>query len=159
MLIVEVTLRHATHRECVVQDMQQIQIIRLATLLLFVATTAAAQNNSLNLQMPSAPHNYQSDKFRAKGLDCSNAIGGATNFEVGVIGVIDGVGASFGVNQSRNVGVYARIVIPLDKPKERINCNTLYQLELIRKRLEVQKLKHELRRLQALQNNAKFEKQ
>jgi hypothetical protein len=139
--------------------MQQIQIIRLATLLLFVATTAAAQNNSLNLQMPSAPHNYQSDKFRAKGLDCSNAIGGATNFEVGVIGVIDGVGASFGVNQSRNVGVYARIVIPLDKPKERINCNTLYQLELIRKRLEVQKLKHELRRLQALQNNAKFEKQ
>ena len=159
MLIVEVTLRHATHRECVVQDMQQIQIIRLATLLLFVATTAAAQNNSLNLQMPSAPHNYQSDKFRAKGLDCSNAIGGATNFEVGVIGVIDGVGASFGVNQSRNVGVYARIVIPLDKPKERVNCNTLYQLELIRKRLEVQKLKHELRRLQALQNNAKFEKQ
>jgi hypothetical protein len=159
MLIVEVTLRHATHRECVVQDMQQIQIIRLATLLLFVATTAAAQNNSLNLQMPSAPHNYQSDKFRAKGLDCSNAIGGATNFEVGVIGVIDGVGASFGVNQSRNVGVYARIVIPLDKPKERINCNTLYQLELIRKRLEVQKLKHELRRLQDLQNNAKFEKQ
>jgi hypothetical protein len=139
--------------------MQQIQIIRLATLLLFVATTAAAQNNSLNLQMPSAPHNYQSDKFRAKGLDCSNAIGGATNFEVGVIGVIDGVGASFGVNQSRNVGVYARIVIPLDKPKERINCNTLYQLELIRKRLEVQKLKHELRRLQDLQNNAKFEKQ
>jgi hypothetical protein len=159
MLIVEVTLRHATHRECVVQDMQQIQIIRLATLLLFVATSAAAQNNSLNLQMPSAPHNYQSDKFRAKGLDCSNAIGGATNFEVGVIGVIDGVGASFGVNQSRNVGVYARIVIPLDKPKERINCNTLYQLELIQKRLEVQKLKHELRRLQALQNNAKFEKQ
>ena len=139
--------------------MQQIQIIRVATLLLFVATTAAAQNNSLNLQMPSAPHNYQSDKFRAKGLDCSNAIGGATNFEMGVIGVIDGVGASFGVDHSRNVGVYARIVIPLDKPKERINCNTLYQLELIQKRLEVQKLKNDLRRLQALQNNAKFEKQ
>jgi|TARA_R110002051_G_scaffold158850_1_gene230210 hypothetical protein len=139
--------------------MQPVQMIRLATLLLFVATTAAAQNNSLNLQMPSAPHNYQSDKFRAKDLDCSNAIGGATNFEMGVIGVIDGVGASLGGNPSRNVGVYARIVIPLDKPKERVNCNTLYQLELIRKRLEVQKLKHELRRLQALQNNAKFEKQ
>tara|TARA_R110000765_G_scaffold77574_5_gene152449 strand:+ start:531 stop:938 length:408 start_codon:yes stop_codon:yes gene_type:complete len=135
-------------------------MIRLATLLLFVATTAAAQNNSLNLQMPSAPHNYQSDKFRAKGLDCSNAIGGATNFEMGVIGVIDGVGASsFSANKSRNVGVYARIVIPLDKPRERINCNTLYQLELVQKRLEVRKLENELRRLQALQNNAKFEKQ
>ena len=105
-------------------------MIRLATLLLFVATSAAAQNSSLNLQMPSAPHNYQSDKFRAKDL-----------------------------NPLRNVGIYARIVIPLDKPRQRINCNTLYQLELIQKRLEVQKLKHELRRLQALQNNAKFEKQ
>ena len=134
-------------------------MIRLATLLIFIATSAAAQNNSLNLQMPSAPHNYQSDKFRAKDLDCSNAIGGATNFEMGVIGVIDGVGASFGVNPSRNVGIYARIVIPLDKPSQRINCNTLYQLSLSRLRLETQKLKNELRRLQALQNNTKFEKQ
>tara|TARA_R110000765_G_scaffold197583_1_gene303287 strand:+ start:117 stop:527 length:411 start_codon:yes stop_codon:yes gene_type:complete len=136
--------------------MQQIQMIRLATLLLFVASSALAQNNSLNLQMPSAPHNYQSDKFRAKDLDCSNAIGGATNFEIGVTGLLDTLGVG---SPSRNVGIYARIVIPLDKPKQRINCNTLYQLSLSRLRLETQKLKNELRRLQALQNNAKFEKQ
>ena len=131
-------------------------MIRLATLLIFIATSAAAQNNSLNLQMPSAPHNYQSDKFRAKDLDCSNAIGGATNFEIGVTGLLDTLGVG---SPSRNVGIYARIVIPLDKPRQRINCNTLYQLSLSRLRLETQKLKNELRRLQALQNNAKFEKQ
>jgi hypothetical protein len=159
MLIVQATTKHSADCKRVVENMQQVQMIRLATLLIFIATSAAAQNNSLNLQMPSAPHNYQSDKFRAKDLDCSNAIGGATNFEMGVIGVIDGVGASFGVNPSRNVGIYARIVIPLDKPRQRINCNTLYQLSLSRLRLETQKLKNELRRLQALQNNTKFEKQ
>ena len=131
-------------------------MIRLATLMIFIATSAAAQNNSLNLQMPSAPHNYQSDKFRAKDLDCSNAIGGATNFEIGVTGLLDTLGVG---SPSRNVGIYARIVIPLDKPRQRINCNTLYQLSLSRLRLETQKLKNELRRLQALQNNAKFEKQ
>ena len=131
-------------------------MIRLATLLLFVASSALAQNNSLNLQMPSAPHNYQSDKFRAKDLDCSNAIGGATNFEIGVTGLLDTLGVG---SPSRNVGIYARIVIPLDKPRQRINCNTLYQLSLSRLRLETQKLKNELRRLQALQNNTKFEKQ
>ena len=31
---------------------------------------------------------------------------------------------------SRDVGVYARIVIPLDGPKERINCNDLYELRI-----------------------------
>ena len=54
---------------------------------------------------------------------------------------------------SRDVGVYARIVIPLDGPKERINCNTLYELELRKKRLEVLKLQQELEQLRALNAN------
>ena len=48
--------------------------------------------------------------------------------------------------------MYARIIIPLDGPKERINCNTLYQLELQRRRLEVQKLKQEIEYLRQLQD-------
>jgi hypothetical protein len=59
-------------------------------------------------------------------------------------------------NSSRDIGVYARITIPLDKPKERINCNSLYQLELRKKRLEVLKLQQELealKRLNASSNN------
>ena len=54
-------------------------------------------------------------------------------------------------NGGMNTGVYARITIPLDKPKERINCNTLYQLALERERLEVQRLKQEVANLRALQ--------
>ena len=50
----------------------------------------------------------------------------------------------------KDVGVYAKITIPIGGPKERINCNTLYQLELEKKRLEVQKLKAEIQNLREL---------
>ena len=46
--------------------------------------------------------------------------------------------------------MYARITIPIGAPKERINCNTLYQLELEKKRVEVFKLKQEIEQLKAL---------
>ena len=107
--------------------------------------------------------NYQSDKFRAGDLDCSNAIGGGTNVEVGVTSVMNNTNSIFSqpdptVPSTKDVGVYARIIIPLVPPKERINCNTLYQLELEKKRLEVQKLQAELNNLKKLQQgNGKFE--
>lgn len=119
-------------------------------------TPALADSSSLNLQLPSAPGNYQSDKFRAGELDCSNAIGSATNLEFGVTGLIDG-GEYNSVNEYINrgdpdVGVYARIVIPLGKrAKSRIDCNKLYELELKKKRLEVMKLEAEIRRLRQLE--------
>ncbi len=47
-----------------------------------------SESSSLNLALPSVPQNYQSDKFRAGELDCSNAIGSATNLEFGVTGLI-----------------------------------------------------------------------
>lgn len=120
---------------------------------------ALAQSNALNLQLPAAPTSYQSDSFRAGNLDCKNAIGGGTNLEFGVTGLINNVGNDFdalnpSLNQSRDVGVYARIVIPLDKPKERINCNTLYQLELTQRRLEIMKLQQELQQLRELQEDS-----
>ena len=129
---------------------------RLSCFLALVCLSAQADNSSLNLQLPSAPTSYQSDKFRAGDLDCSNAIGGGTNLEFGVTGIINNATGPFdNVNpmypQKKDVGVYARIVIPLDGPKERINCNTLYQLELEKKRLEVQRLREEIRNLKALQ--------
>ena len=104
--------------------------------------------------------NFANDKFRAGDLDCSNAIGGATNFEFGVTGIIDNHVGIFGDRDSstgsstKDIGVYARVTIPLDKPKERINCNTLYQLELKKKRLEVMKLEEELKRLRELAGEA-----
>ena len=123
--------------------------------LLFLGTNAYAESSSLNLALPSAPSTFGQDSIRAGELDCKNAIGGATQLEFGVTGIIDNYESPFGTNDptqpsSRDVGVYARIVIPLDKPKERINCNSLYQLELRKKRLEVLKLQQELEALKRL---------
>jgi len=123
--------------------------MRLAVALFFVATVVNAESNSLALQLPSPPLNYQSDRFKAGGLDCSNAVGGATNLEFGVTGVMTDLNSS--TAQGKDIGIYARIVIPLDKPKSRINCNDLFQLEMTQRRLEIQMLRAELDQLKRLQ--------
>jgi len=127
--------------------------MRLLLLLLFPSIAWA---QSVNLALPQSPSSYQSDRFRIGDKDCSNAIGSSTNLEFGVVGLLDQPGYDIVGQQSfndynRNVGVYARITIPLDAPEERINCNTLYQLALERERLEVQRLKAELQRLKTMQ--------
>ena len=133
-------------------------MFKVTVILLLLCSVALADNSSLNLQMPNSSSNYQSDKFRAGDLDCSNAIGGATNVEFGVMSVLDNVVSPFSSEDpanpmSKDVGLYARIVIPLDAPKERINCNTLYQLELSKKRIEVLRLQRELDNLRKLQSS------
>ena len=117
-----------------------------------MGSMAIADSSSLNLALPSAPSNYQSDKFKAGDLDCSNAIGSATRFETGVTGLIAKSDNFAGDNQVGDIGVYARIVIPLGKRvKSRIDCNRLYELELRKKELEVMKLEQELKALRKLQ--------
>lgn len=133
---------------------------RLVWILPFVCMSAYGQNNSLNLQLPSGPTSYQSDKFRAGDLDCSNAIGGGTNLEFGVTGIINNAEDPFSgydpiSQQRKDIGVYARIVIPLDGPEERINCNTLYKLELEKKQLEVLKLRREVENLRRMAQSDK----
>ena len=120
-----------------------------AVLFILMGTPVLADaSSSLNLAIPGSPMNYQSDQFRAGDLDCSNAIGSATQLEFGVTGIID---KDMG-NQIGNVGVYSRIIIPLGKRvKSRIDCNKLYELELRKKQLEVQKLEQELQQLRELQ--------
>ncbi len=128
--------------------------------LIFLATGSAvfAESSSLNLALPSVPQNYQSDKFRAGELDCSNAIGSATNLEFGVTGLFreddpyNNNSDPLYNSNSTDVGVYARITVPLgQKARSRIDCNELYELELKKKRLEVLKLERELRQLRQLQ--------
>ena len=125
-------------------------------LLLLAAYSSSVSAQSVNLQMPQSPQSYQSDRFRHGDMDCSNAIGSSTNFEFGVLGLIDQpdynpMSPNYNMGGGQNTGVYARIVIPLNAPKERINCNTLYQLALERERLEVQRLKAEVAQLRQLQ--------
>jgi hypothetical protein len=129
--------------------------IALLLTMLCIPALAKAESSSLNLALPSAPQAYGQDSIRAGDLDCKNAIGGATNLEFGVTGIVDNYEGPFGSSdpgypQQKDVGIYARIIIPLDGPKERINCNSLYQLELRKKRLEVLKLQQELEALRKL---------
>jgi len=116
---------------------------------------AFGDSSGINLAIPNTGGSYGQDSIRAGDLDCKNAIGGATNLEFGVTGIIDNYNSPFGgsgngFDTSKDVGVYARITIPLDKPKQRINCNSLYELELRKKRLEVLKLQQELEMLRKL---------
>ena len=135
---------------------------RLVFLVSFVSTVVLGASSGINLQLPSSPSSYGQDSFRAGDLDCKNAIGGSTNVEFGMTGIIDNARSVFSEGDPSNpstkdVGLYARIVIPLDGPKERINCNTLYKLELQKKQLEVLKLEQELENLKKLQTNQGFE--
>ena len=131
-------------------------MIRYVIISALLCGQALADSSSLNLALPNMGGTYGSDSIRAGDLDCKNSIGGATNFELGVTGIIDNAVSPFSSDDpdnpmTKDVGVYARIIIPLDAPKERINCNTLYQLELQRRRIEVQKLQQELENLRRLQ--------
>lgn len=129
---------------------------------LLISEFAFAQSSSMNVQIPTTASSYQSDRIRAGDIECQNAIGSSTNLEFGVVGIINQEDP-YGLNTDpyfdpnvanrsyTDVGVYARVVIPIGAPKERINCNALYKLELRKKELEVQRLEQEIRNLRSLQ--------
>lgn len=127
-------------------------------LLAVVLFSPAAWADNIGLQLPNMGQSYGQDSIRSGDIDCKNSIGGSTNLEFGVTGIIDNYNSPFNggsdIDSSRDVGVYARIIIPLDGPKERINCNDLYELELRKKRLEVLKLQQELEQLRRLNESS-----
>jgi hypothetical protein len=127
-----------------------------------LSTQTIANSTSLNLQLPSSGSSFGVDSIKAGDLDCSNSIGGSTNFELGLTGIINNATSLFSTEdknnpQTKDLGLYARLIIPLDAPKERINCNTLYQLELQRRRLEVEKLRQEIELLKSMQQGDGFD--
>lgn len=140
-------------------------VITLIMIFLMFGVAKAQSNStsSLNLAIPSVSPNFQSDRVRAGDIECDAAIGSATNVEFGVVGIIndktpyDTLTQSMLVNSNnsrefiKDVGVYARIVIPIGAPKQRLNCNVLYELELEKKRLEIFKLRQEIDKLRNLQ--------
>jgi hypothetical protein len=130
-----------------------IKLLYRSIILLAICSTASANTGSLNLTLPGSYGSYQSDSFRADGLDCSMAIGSSTNVEFGVVGVINRAPNTITTSplgQSKDIGVYGRITIPIGAPRERLDCNELYQLELKKKRMEVQRLERELQNLKNL---------
>jgi len=130
-------------------------MLKIPAIALMFCGMSMADNSSLNLQLPNAGSSYGTDKIRAGDMECSSSIGGATNFEIGATGIVNNATSPFSSQDpdnptTKDIGLYARIVIPLDAPRERVNCNTLYQLELQARRLEVQKLQQELENLRKL---------
>lgn len=123
----------------------------IALLLIVIGTSVLAEGSaSLNLTIPQSPGTYGQDRFRAGDLDCSNSIDSATKMEFGVTGITNNDRAF--ADETTDVGVYARIIIPLGaRPRSRVNCDTLYQLELQKKRLEILRLEKELQELKRLQ--------
>lgn len=137
-------------------------LLVLCMMMVSSVTWGQSSNSSLNLNIPQAPQTYASDQIRAGDLDCRMAIGSSTQMEFGVVGILDQQGTNFNTQYNsqlydqnndfmRDVGVYARITIPIGAPKERLNCNKLYKLELERRALEVAKLKAEVQQLRRLQ--------
>lgn len=138
----------------------------LFIILMLVSVPVFAQSNSVNLAIPSSPQSYQSDRVRAGTLECSQAIGSSTNVEFGVVGLLnqnDPYGQfnyTSGMYVSpdgydpngyvRDVGVYAKITIPIGAPKKRLDCNRLYELELRARELEIKKLEAEVANLRNL---------
>jgi len=131
-------------------------------LLMLISAAAMADSSSLNLNLPSTPGSYASDRIRAGNVECSMAIGGSVNLEFGVVGVLNQNGpymSNVGVYPEgyddeglvKDVGVYAKIIVPLNAPKNRLDCNQLYKLELQRQRIELQKLQQEVNNLRAPQ--------
>lgn len=137
--------------------------MRILLLLLLVVSGNAFAQSSLNLAIPQSPQSFQQDRVRAGDLECSAAIGSSTNVEFGVVGIlnqnnpfenqfgIDPITGQYSDRFVRDVGVYGRINIPIGAPKERLNCNLLYKLELERRKLEVMKLQQEIAQLRRLQ--------
>ena len=133
--------------------------------ILLASSSAIAETSSLNLNIPNSQRTFQRDRIRSGDLDCSNAIGSSTNLEFGVVGVLNQnnpyeylsrYGAASGMNIDnddfvRDIGVYARINIPIGAPKERINCNRLFKIEIEKRELELQRLRQEVANLQNLQ--------
>lgn len=137
------------------QNKERLNVKLFFIILLFLGGVAYADSASLNLAIPNSSQGYGSDRIKAGDLDCTNSIGSASTFEFGVTGIIqrenDVFSQDYGTGRAGDVGVYGRIVIPIGAPKERINCNDLYELELRKKKLEIMKLERELQQLRELQ--------
>ena len=137
----------------------------LLVILCCMPSVVWGQSSSLNMSIPQSQQSFQNDRIRAGDTECSMAIGSSTNVEFGVVGILNQEDPLYRLSQEdpymaqrynndqfiRDVGVYGRIVIPIGAPKKRLNCDALYQLELRKKRLEVEKLEAEIANLRRMQ--------
>ena len=123
-----------------------------------IGVFADSTSNSLSLSLPNTGGNYQSDSFRAGELNCSMALGSATNLEFGLTSIIQGDTLN-NTRKTGDIGVFATLTIPLGRRNKgsRLDCNRLYEIELKKKHLEVMRLQQEIDRLRELGSELSFE--
>jgi hypothetical protein len=107
----------------------------------------ASAHAQLSLSMPYGSAGYGTDSISANGVNCSNAINGSAQFETGVLatqGRHENQSVGVTTNTDTRTGIYARIVVPINPPKTRIDCSRLYEITLQRQQLELQALRQQL---------------
>jgi hypothetical protein len=99
-----------------------------------VDTTVYQNNSQSGITLPNVALQSGSDEIRAgDGTSCRSSIGGdGAYIDSGVIGSPGGNG----LEQSGSI--YSRVVIPLGEKPRRLDCSTLYDLEVQRLRMELQ---------------------
>ena len=97
-------------------------------------TNNSYQNNTqFGMSLPQAALPSGQDEIRTSdGTSCRSAVGGnGAYFDGGVIGTPEGE------NINSTAAAYGRIVIPLGRQAERLDCTTLYSLEIERLKMEL----------------------
>lgn len=130
----------------------------LAFLTILLAGCGSAHAQA-GFYMPTAPSSSGQDEFHAAdGTSCRTTMDGMKRIEVGSYGLGGNNLASSYYNYNyplgsgvgsqsptqRNGGVYARFSMSLDASGNRMDCNKLYELELERRRLEIEIMKRSL---------------
>lgn len=118
--------------------------------LILGASGAAAQTG---FYLPAAAPSSGQDEFRAAdGTTCRSSMDGTKRVEVGTFGSggradsnqLYGMPAYYSSAPPTNAGVYGRFTMSLDAQPSRMDCNKLFELELERRRLEVELMKRSL---------------
>lgn len=125
-------------------------------LLVIGSAKVLADSTSLNLALPNMGGSYGSDRIRDGDAECQSAIDGSTRLEVGTVVALDNIYTPFDsenpdLPSSKDAGIYARIIIPLDAPPKRLDCTKLYQYTLRKRLVEIRKLEAEIEQLKKLQ--------
>lgn len=122
------------------------KILLSAICLLFTMTANAQIGNSLII--PQAQSYFGQDTVKMNGLECSTSVSSQKNFEAGALAAQSqynnynpGMYGGSTYTPATTGGVYARIVVPLDGPRNRPDCNRLFELELEKRALELEMYK------------------
>jgi hypothetical protein len=122
--------------------------MKRAIILALFSTSAMAQYGN-GFVIPVSPSNYGQDRVVVNGFECSTAVGTQKHFEMGAVGQqsavpnqgIQGTTPYTNYQPQSTGGIYARVIIPLDAPKHRPECNRLFELELAKRELELEMYK------------------